>query len=347
MRPIKRISKKNIDDNTLEYFTAAYNPTVSVIQEWLNFLGFRYKVYVKNQLTAVEILTTDGYYGEKTERVIFDFQKNLGLYSDGIIGPATMKALEDAYMQRVLELDGAGVDLMADTAYHFKRVDSDPYDHTPNHILLRFDLAEKLRSIKEELNTQGARLILNNGVRHLDTSMRTSHSITSLHYLGLAFDLFLYSGMINPEKDPYVVSYDEVAETFIVFARCRDDWEISPKNHPSEKIHLPPEIKINTVYTYNGLYKKNKAVKGRFINLTHLLSKYNIKGISPRLGFINPQKTTPSLMSSEWWHFQCTESLLPEYTTFGTELLKVYSLETLEKTKIWEERDRIYGINWL
>ena len=51
-------------------------------------------------------------------------------------------------------------------------------------------------------------------------------------------------------------------------------------------------------------------------------------------------------MGAEWWHFQYTKDLVEGVSTFGHELLKLYSENTLAGTPPWRERERIYGINW-
>ena len=53
-----------------------------------------------------------------------------------------------------------------------------------------------------------------------------------------------------------------------------------------------------------------------------------------------------SMMGAEWWHFQNEQGLIDKVTTFGSELLKIYTQPTLEGTPPWRQRDRVFGINW-
>lgn len=52
------------------------------IQKWLNVLGFN-------------VGEIDGVFGINTEKAVRSFQKGTGLHSDGIVGPTTIKALEN------------------------------------------------------------------------------------------------------------------------------------------------------------------------------------------------------------------------------------------------------------
>ncbi|MBI4743503.1 MAG: N-acetylmuramoyl-L-alanine amidase [Actinobacteria bacterium] len=52
------------------------------IQKWLNVLGFN-------------VGEIDGVFGVNTEKAVRSFQKSTGLHSDGIVGPTTIKALEN------------------------------------------------------------------------------------------------------------------------------------------------------------------------------------------------------------------------------------------------------------
>lgn len=82
------------------------NGAVRSVQEMLNYLGFRYR----DPGGTVMALDEDGLFGAKTEDVVIDFQRSEGLLADGVVGPSTMRALEKAYSERVMELTSPGAD---------------------------------------------------------------------------------------------------------------------------------------------------------------------------------------------------------------------------------------------
>jgi hypothetical protein len=84
------------------------------------------------------------------------------------------------------------------------------------------------------------------------------------------------------------------------------------------------------------------TVDGHFVDLTALFNEHGFKSIRARRRF----EEGASMMGAEWWHFQYEKGLIEAASTFGSELLKVYSKTTLEGTPPWEHRDRIFGINW-
>ena len=52
------------------------------------------------------------------------------------------------------------------------------------------------------------------------------------------------------------------------------------------------------------------------------------------------------MMAAEWWHFQWESGLVEGASTFGQELLKVYSETTLEETAPWNQRERVFKWDW-
>ena len=52
-------------------------------------------------------------------------------------------------------------------------------------------------------------------------------------------------------------------------------------------------------------------------------------------------------MGSEWWHMQWTKGLIKGESTFGEELLKVYTLAECKQFIYWEEsKDAVFGVSW-
>lgn len=308
--------------------------TVRSVQEMLNFLGFRAKME-KDGVVTFEPLKVDGDFGEKTESAIIDFQKSEALLRDGIVGSITMKALEEAYTTRTLELHSPGVDFADNTPdrHAFERSPAEKYkDDGYNQVSLRDDVAAAYREIHQEVRSSGGILTSSGGRRSLSAKVNPSRSATSFHYLGRALDLYIYSGMVNPHEDPYVI-YREEARKYRIFARCSMD------NNPQAA--LPEERTIENIITYNDR-TKGVEITGHFLDLTALFEEHGFKPIRARRRF----EEGASMMGAEWWHFQYEKGLISKVTTFGSELLKVYSRATLEDTSPWKYRDLIFGINW-
>ena len=82
-------------------------------------------------------------------------------------------------------------------------------------------------------------------------------------------------------------------------------------------------------------------VTDRFFNFTELAAKYGWVGISGRRKFFDG---TGSYTMSEWWHLQNSTGLTKGQTTFGSELLRLYSLEECRKFLFWGEvKDAVWG----
>ena len=85
-------------------------------------------------------------------------------------------------------------------------------------------------------------------------------------------------------------------------------------------------------------------MEDRFFSFTELAEKHGFKGISARRSF----KNGGSYLGAEWWHFQYEKALTPGVSTFGGELLKLYSLAEVKSTfKPWEEsKNCIWKESW-
>lgn len=87
---------------------------------------------------------------------------------------------------------------------------------------------------------------------------------------------------------------------------------------------------------------RSRKVTGSFIDLTELFKLQGFNRIRDRKYFF----TGGTWLGAEWWHFQYEKDLVAEKSTYGEELLKVYSQETLQTTAPWQYRNYIYKINW-
>ena len=308
---------------------------VRAVQEMLNFLGFREK-HMRGQMTVFVPLAEDGKFGAHTENAVIDFQRSEGLLADGIVGPNTMRALQSAYAQRRLELDAPPADSLRGglpKRFTFERVPADAYDQGYSRLSLRNDAAGEYRELYDAVHRSGGILTSSGGLRSLDATVTRSRSATSFHYLGRALDLYLYSGMVDPDRDPYVI--ERVApRKYVVWARC------STAGAPDAE--LPTKKPIEHAITYNNRVEGSTTQPDHFLNLTALFEKHGFKPIPPKRRF----EDGSSMMAAEWWHFQWESGLVEGASTFGQELLKVYSETTLEGTAPWNQRERVFKWDW-
>lgn len=192
---------------------------------------------------------------------------------------------------------------------------------------LRYDIAPYYLNLYNAVHALGGAISSAGGKRALDAEVNSSRSSTSLHYLGRAFDLATYSGMQNVDKDRFIcVPIDSKHWT----VWCKTD-------NPS----------VPVVTLVGAEYKSGKVSTrswvGKAINFTAMAIANGFKPIGARSSFL-----TGTYMSAEWWHFQFTGDLVAG-TTFGSELLKIYSLSTLEGkySTFWNRVKNLkYGSDW-
>jgi hypothetical protein len=300
---------------------------VRSVQEMLSFLG----VHVPGAGPEDDFvpLSVDGEYGAQTEAAVIEFQRDHGTLVDGKVGPITLKLIEDEYRAARLALDSPGADSLeeAPSRLTFESCPAHGYKQGYSRVWLRSDTAVRYRKVYEAVHAAGAKLTSSGGKRDLNAPVSTGRSATSFHYSGRALDLFLYSGMVNPASDPYVVVREADPLLHRVYARCNDTGG--------------QLLTLTNVVTYTNR-KGTLSVAGRFIDLTALFTEQGFQRIHARPNF--PSGGDP--IGAEWWHFQDETGLIKAVTTFGSELLKVYAEATLAKTPPWQFRDRVFGVNW-
>ena len=88
---------------------------------------------------------------------------------------------------------------------------------------------------------------------------------------------------------------------------------------------------------------KTKTITAKVINFTLLAMRHGFQPISARRSFF----TGGPYAGAEWWHFQWETGLKQGVTTFGEELLKVYTKAEAKKFIYWEEaKDSKWKIDW-
>ncbi len=267
----------------------------------------------------------DAIFGEKTEDAVLCFQEAEGLYPDGIVGSITLQALEQAMLEQQLMLHSPGLDSfdMQPDRLPFTRVPADPYRDGYDRCYLRSDAAQAYLAVRDQVCEAGGKLTSSGARRALTARVSPSRSATSFHYLGRALDLHVGSGMERPGRDPYVIT-----------AAGDGYWRVYARAPGGEPMELQ-------ALTYRSR-QRSRPVEGRFLDLTGLFVAQGFTGIRAKRSFASGG----SWLGAEWWHFQYERELVDGITTFGHELLKVYSESTLSGSPPWQYRDRIYGVNW-
>jgi hypothetical protein len=195
------------------------------------------------------------------------------------------------------------------------KVDADKVKDGYNRFYLREDVAEAFNAFRTDVLALGGVVSSAGAKRPLRDSKRSkSRSIKSLHYTGLAFDMALSSGMNNPARDRYVI--EEVGDR---------RWNVWCKTDNEDV----PVRKIEG-YTY---HHTRKIVEARMFSITELAEKHGFKTIRARRYFM----AGGHYAGAEWWHFQYEKALTPGVSTFGGELMKIYTIEECRKFAPWED----------
>jgi peptidoglycan hydrolase-like protein with peptidoglycan-binding domain len=357
----------------------ARNDSVLAVQRILAVLGYRYLRVQQagaEQRLVCERLALDSVFGPQTEAVLMDFQHDHGLIADGAAGVITMSALETAYTRRRLEVDSPGVDALdafdrsgafsqAAARLPFRRVATDrtaSFQDAYEAVQLRADAALALEQVCNTLHASGAVLLSSGGRRALDAEFGEGMTATAMNYLGRAFDLFVYAGMVDPEHDPYVVELPAEGRDALAW---RDDMvanvaTAAPDPAALAKLARTPapwfwrvwarcegdvaEREVGPVATYlDRRASAQRTVRGRFIDLTALFAQCGFLPVPARPRFFDYDG---GIANAQWWHFQYETGLIPGVSTFGGELLKVYSEATLDNTPPWKFRRAVFGNEW-
>lgn len=309
----------------------ARGSAVLSLQQMLNRLHFegRKKVGPTGQYDK---LVEDGVYGPDTQDAVSEFQKDAGLYVDGRAGPVTLAAMESFFSTRQIEL---AAPIVAPSSGHLtvETGPADEYGDGYRRVRLRSDVMNAYRLVYDEVNKSGGILTSSGGIRDLRAHVNANRSATSFHYSGRALDLFIWGGMKDPARDPYVVKRLG-NRRYQVYARC-----------DAKRAHgdaFPDNSTINDIVTYTRP-TKGVSVSGHFIDLTALFAKHDFKPIRARSSF---ESGGSGPLGAEWWHFQWEVGLVGGQSTFGNELKKIYDLSTLEGTPPWRYRDFVWQEQW-
>jgi hypothetical protein len=280
----------------------------------------------------------DGHFGNLTEAALEKFQKSRKISVDGLCGPSTFAELNDALVKADLQ------PLKVQEADHPQPVEPDkllgwvacPADKVPGfsgyaRVTLRSDAADSYKTVRAEVEKLGGVLTSAGGRRGLSSKAGPARSKKSMHYVGLALDLALPTGMQNPAKDPYLIEME-------------DDryWRIWCK---TENTNVP-EVEIKSAYVTRSGGKsvlRFKKIKCRAFDLTAIFKKHGWERIRGRRSFYRGG----AYGGAEWWHFQYEAALTPGVSRFGEEILKVYSLSQAKKFIYWNvSKNCVFKKTW-
>ena len=259
-------------------------------------------------------IKADGDFGPKTEAAVERFQEDRGLYADGIVGTMTwaelLKTDQPRATRRALSPAPGGPPVRV-------KISDPPGGYTS--LRMRGDAAEALSTVFKKMVAVGAQPTTSGGLRSLRAKVSPNRSATSMHYLGLAVDLWVGAAFVRPHRDPYIV--------------CREagrHWRVYAKASQGEGRTL------NAVRS--GL--PEAVVTQNVIDLTALMEAHGFKSIRSRPSSWNKIATDHTVyMGTEWWHFQYEEAL-EVGDTFGEHLLRLYTQTQLRGSPPWKFRDR-------
>jgi hypothetical protein len=277
----------------------------------------------------------DGFFGPGTEKAVIRFQEFAGIYADGVVGPQTMEALERPYQSHSIEQNSPGVSSTDGNPERlaFVRVAADKHGEGYDRFWLRSDVVDAYNAVRKDVNLRGGFITSSGARRSLNAHVSYNRSATSFHYTGRAIDLFVWSALVDPKTDPYVVQLENKEERRLrVWARCKPDAEVAVDEITLGDILVQGEPNFQTRH----------SVTGHFYDLTQRFADAGFQSIRYRRRF----EDNGDALASEWWHFQYEGGLIPGVSTFGGELLKVYAMEQLEATPPWRFRDRVFKVNW-
>lgn len=304
--------------------TGSRGPLVQTLQQGLTALGFN-------------LGTADGIYGAKTHAAVEDWQASTGkLYPDGIFGSASAALWNNLYPTYTIALGDA--ENPAAPSKLLKRVNlpADPFGDGYNLTSLREDIAPRYREIYQEVKALGGKVTSAGGYRSLRSAASAARALASMHYVGRAFDLAVYSGMQNTSKDAYIITEAPRGCTEVW---CKTDDPAAP---------VVTLEALTVTQSKVGGVRKSQVHKtkweGRAFSFNKIAEKHGFVGINGRRDFWNGG----SYAGAEWWHFQCDAGLTPKVSTFGEDLLKCYTLEEIEKNfKLWQDtKGRVYKVSW-
>ena len=211
----------------------------------------------------------DGHFGELTENAIEKFQRLKRISADGLCGNVTFHELNQsltAHGHSVLDIPKEkSLDMVEnDTLMGWVACAADKIEGKSGftRVTLRSDAADSYNQMREEVISLGGVLTSAGGRRGLSSKASTSRSKKSMHYVGLALDLALPTGMQNPSTDPYLIQM-EPGRRWRIW--CKTDNSDIPKT-TIEACHVTRKGGKSVVRT--------QEITCRAFDLTEIFEKY-------------------------------------------------------------------------
>lgn len=303
----------------------------------------------------------DGIFGDKTEDAVELLQKrwnrrvgrdsDQALYVDGVAGPDTL----GAYNALIREADKPALliayepeapprsPVVPTELLDWVRVSTDVHAGGYSTTTLRADSAERFQRVVDMTHRLGGIVSSAGGRRQLTSKAGANRSRRSFHYVGRAHDLATRSGMQRP-SDPFIV--ENIGDRrWCLWARS----SLSLADLKMAVVGLPTLAVGEVVGTFLASESRGKttlrteSVQGAFFNWSQLARSEGFYGIRARKSFFRGG----SFGGSEWWHVQDQTGLVHGETTFGDELLRVYTPEQAEAFVYWNEaKGSTFGVDW-
>jgi hypothetical protein len=182
---------------------------------------------------------------------------------------------------------------------------------------IRSDFEEDYQGAYQEVKSfKGGILTSSGGKRELSAPVTAGRSPTSLHYLGRALDLYIYTGM-KSKNDKYVIVRDG-----------------GTGEHPLWRVYCRVEDGKVPIQTLKGsIWVKGRdpaefTIAGRFISITDIMKRHGFERIASRSGWKN------TYLCMEWWHFQNEKGLKQNESTFQGELSLIYTKKEIESSPL-------------
>lgn len=294
----------------------------------------------------------DGDYGSKTEAAVEDWQAKVKLYPDGLFGDGSFAAWNNYCAKKgalhyLFALAGPAADPVEGDGGKLSWVKCPakpmPNGHGYKTTTLRSDTAEAYKKLHAEVVSRGGYMTSAGGKRGLSSKASPARSKKSFHYTGRAFDLATYSSLGNPKTDPFICVREAGSRRWQVWCRVVDTSAPAASTVPV--VTLQATVCTTKKRSNGSKYTQLSTVEwtGQAFYFTGLAWSYGFMPISGRKSFFSGG----SYGGAEWWHHQYVVDLVEGQTTFGEELLKVYTLSECKKFVYWNEaKDAVYGVSW-
>lgn len=289
----------------------------------------------------------DGVFGPRVEDAVEAFQNDHDLYVDGIAGPMTFRVLDPLVPIEFRQDQGEAPLAPPTSPATLLGWEKCPADKIPNRdgyttTTLRSDTAVAYRKLYEAAHHLGGVITSAGGRRALSSKAGANRSKTSMHYVGRAFDMALPTGLVDPNEDPYVMVRAGDTRYWTVWCRSTGLSVNDLADRCGELGIRGGQMTLEATYLSRQAVK-NRTVVGNFFDFTALAAKFDFHRIPARKAFFESGQMT----AAEWWHFGWESGLTPGKTTFGEELLRVYTPEEAEKFVYWTEaKDAVWRRSW-